>query len=257
MAPRFGTWKPLPEADDQALIVPTIAVVHSIVGSARGAYNYFRDSTNIESHWITTKAGEAWQCMESDRRADANYKVNRFSDGTRYCGALSMETEDNGDPDRDPWTDAQMETIIEWFRWCNREFGIPLRVCATPFAPGIGYHSLHPMIWTNVRGKTCPGAVRINQFNHEIMPELLGVKPAPAPVQEDDIMKSNLAWFREKAGSDAVVHCYKFNDAGIATWMPTQKHIDVQLFFGVQMVPPIDPVLWQTCAVVNGPLKNI
>lgn len=185
MAAKFGIWKPLPEADEQSLIVPTIMVAHSIVGSARSAYNYFRDGTTIESHWITTKGGEAWQCMEADRRADANYKVNRFWDGKRWCGALSMETEDNGDPDRDPWTDAQIDTLVEWFRWGNREFGIPLTLCKSAFEPGIGYHSLFPMVWTNVRGKTCPGTARIRQFHEVILPRLT----APTtPAQEGQMI---------------------------------------------------------------------
>lgn len=188
MAPRFGIWKPLPEAQSQDLIVPTIAIAHSIVGSARGAYNYFRDSTSIESHWIGTKAGEAWQIMEANRRADANYKVNRFYSNGKWCGALSFETEDNGNPNTDPWTDAQIEMLIEWFRWCNAEFDIPLQVCRTPFEAGIGFHSLHPYHWTNAPGKTCAGTIRNRQFYDIIVPALAGKPTTYTPFDEEDDM---------------------------------------------------------------------
>lgn len=181
MAPRFGTWMPLPEADSQPHIVPTQMIVHSIVGSARGAYSHFRNNTSIESHWITTKSGEAWQLMESDRSADANYKANRRPDGT---GALSMETEDNRDPDRDPWTGAQLDTIVDWFEWGHRTYGIPLVLCRAWDAPGIGYHTLFPDHWTNVRGKTCPGKVRIAQFHDIVVPRL--TQPTTHAYPEDD-----------------------------------------------------------------------
>lgn len=169
MAPRYGIWKPLPEAQAQARIRPTQMIAHSIVGSARSAYNYFRDGTTIESHWIMTKAGEVWQLMEADRRADANYKANRWANGT---GALSMETEDNRDPDRDPWTRAQIDRLIDWFCWGNATFGIPLVLPEGPADPGIGYHTLFPNHWTNVSGKSCPGRVRIEQFHDLILPAL-------------------------------------------------------------------------------------
>lgn len=188
MAPRFGIWKPLPEAQSQPSIVPTIAIVHSIVGSARSAYNYFRDSTSIESHWILPKTGEAWQCMEADRSADANYKVNRWKDGSTYRGALSMETEDNGNPNTDPWTDHQLIELIDWFRWCHDTFGIPLRVCRTPFEPGIGFHSLHPYHWTNSPGKTCAGTIRNRQFYDIIVPSLTGKPTTTTPFDEEDDM---------------------------------------------------------------------
>ena len=150
-AARYGIWKPLPEAQSQARIRPTQMIAHSIVGSARSAYNYFRDSTKIESHWVMTKAGEVWQLMEADRQADANYKANRWANGT---GALSMETEDNRDPDRDPWTKAQLDGLIAWFRWGHATFDIPLVLPDGPADPGIGYHTLFPNHWTNAAGKT-------------------------------------------------------------------------------------------------------
>lgn len=200
MAPRYGIWRPLPEHASQQRIRPTQMIAHSIVGSARSAYNYFLNGTSIESHWIMTKAGEVWQLMESDRRADANYMANRWANGT---GALSMETEDNSNPDRDPWTHAQVRGLIDWFRWGHQTFGIPLELPVRPADPGIGYHTLHPNHWTNVRGKTCPGRVRIEQFYDLILPALSRPKPTPQENDEmvDDIIGLHTAYFGVTPGT--------------------------------------------------------
>lgn len=202
-APRFGIWKPLPEYASQGRIRPTQMIAHSIVGSARGAYNYFRDSTSIESHWITTKAGEVWQLMDADRQADANYLANRRPDGT---GALSNETEDNGNPDRDPWTHAQLQALIDWFRWGHDTFGIPLEVCRTHDAPGIGYHTLHPRHWTTVPSKTCPGVVRKQQFHDLIVPALRHAPPVKPEETTDMIGTEIIAAYGEAGYLLATLH---------------------------------------------------
>lgn len=208
-APRYGIWKPLPEHDRQARIRPTQMIVHSIVGSARGAYNYFKNSTGIESHFIMTKAGEVWQLMDTDRRADANYKANQWANGT---GALSMETEDNGNPDRDPWTHAQVQGIINWFRWGHETFGIPLRLPTSPAEWGIGYHTLWPNHWTNVPGKTCPGVVRKEQFYDLILPALTKTQ---APQEEDHMDWSSMlaAMLRHRKGNELTTQ-----EWGVVAW---------------------------------------
>ena len=120
--------------------------------------------------------------MDLDRKADANYRANHRPDGT---GAHSMETEDNGHPDTDPWTASQLDEIIAWFLWEHETYGIPLVLCPRWDAPGIGYHVLFPHDWTNVRGKTCPGRVRIEQFHDVILPAVTAgnghAPPTPDP----------------------------------------------------------------------------
>lgn len=199
---RYGTWKGLPEASSQPLIRPTQMIAHSIVGSARSAYNYFRDGTSHESHWIFPWDGEAWQLMESNRRADANYRANRWPNGT---GALSAETEDNRDPDNQPWTDPQVDRLIDWFRWGNAMFAIPLRLCPGPAEPGIGYHTLWPNHWSKYAGKTCPGRVRIEQFHDLILPALTQPK-------ENDMEPRAFV----KAGFLAALRRYPHNEGEMA-----------------------------------------
>lgn len=180
-------WRPLPEATSQPTIRPTQVILHTIVGSAASAYRYFRDSTSLESHFIVTFGGSVWQLMATNRRADANGSANRRPDGT---GALSVETEDHGAAtvEDTPWTPEQVEAIVELCVWACRTYGIPTRACRNPNDPGIGFHSMFGSgkgLWTEVRGKTCPGRARKEQFPGivaEVARRVAGGAPAaPAP----------------------------------------------------------------------------
>jgi hypothetical protein len=153
---------------------------HSIVGSAEGAYQYFAGSTAIESHFIVKKNGYFWQIMSLGEQADANFRANAF--------AGSIETEDNGNPNTDPWTSAQIDTLV----WLSLEMRrlrprIARRKCRTWTDAGLGYHTLFPQ-WTNVRGKTCPGAIRKRQWASTVLPRFL-----TGSVEEDDDMTSEQA----------------------------------------------------------------
>jgi hypothetical protein len=93
----------------------------------------------------------------------ANFRANAF--------AGSIETEDNGHPDTDPWTAAQLDTLV----WLSPEMRRPRPLIArrkwrTSDDAGIGYHSLFPGQWTNVPGKTCPGRIRIRQWGERVLP---------------------------------------------------------------------------------------
>jgi N-acetylmuramoyl-L-alanine amidase len=145
-SPHGGHWRPLPDSGREPAIAMQTVIHHSIVGSAEGAFQYFAGSTAIESHFIVKKSGYFWQCMSLGEQADANFRANAF--------AGSIETEDNGDPDRDPWTPAQIDTLV----WLSLEMRrlrplIARRKCRTWDDPGIGYHTLFPSQWTNVPGK--------------------------------------------------------------------------------------------------------
>jgi hypothetical protein len=185
-SPHGGDHKLLPEWNRQPRITPTTIIDHSIVGSALGAWYYFRDQTGIESHFIVRGApsgsadGRIWQLMDTGRRADANLDANAF--------AISIETEDNGDPDHFPWSRRQLESL----RWLHAKLRavhptIPRRRCPSPRGGGLGYHSMWgaPSPWTPVRGKTCPGRpVRVGQWNNTLLPAFLGA-------QEDDVLNND------------------------------------------------------------------
>jgi hypothetical protein len=175
-SPHGGHWRPLPDSGREPAITMRAVIHHSIVGSAEGAYQYFAGSTAIESHFIVKKNGYFWQCMSLGEQADANFRANAF--------AGSIETEDNGDPDTDPWTPAQLNTLV----WLSLEMRrlrprIARRRCRTWDDAGLGHHTLFPSQWSNVPGKTCPGAIRKRQWANTVLPRFL-----TGSAEEDDDM---------------------------------------------------------------------
>jgi hypothetical protein len=193
-SPHGGSHKLLPEWRSQARITPVLIIDHSIVGSALGAWWYFHDSTGIESHFIIrgrrsgSADGHIWQLMDTDRQADANLQANNK--------AISIETEDDGDPDNQPWTTAQLRSLI----WLHNKLAsiyptIRRREATDCDGPGLGYHSKlgAPSCWTPVVGKTCPGRpVRVRQWQQTLLPAFLH------PEEEDDFMAlfDNVAEFQ-------------------------------------------------------------
>jgi N-acetylmuramoyl-L-alanine amidase len=153
-SPHGGSHKLLPEWQSQPRITPVLIIDHSIVGSAIGAWWYFHDTTGIESHFIIrgrrsgSADGHIWQLMDTDRRADANWQANNK--------AISIETEDDGDPDTQPWTTAQLQSLI----WLHNKLAslyptIRRREATDCDGPGLGFHSKlgAPSCWTPVAGK--------------------------------------------------------------------------------------------------------
>lgn len=172
-----------PESDAQPAIRPTQFIVHSIVApwSARRTYEYWRDSTNLESHFGIDYAGAVGQYIGTHTRADANAGANRRPDGT---GAVSAETASNTSA-TDLWNDKQIEELIALGVWLHREEGIPLRICRSHDDPGYGYHRLHAA-WSS-GGTACPGDARVNQFRKVVFPGIVKRakgQPSPAPVED-------------------------------------------------------------------------
>lgn len=173
-----------PESDNQQAIRPTQFIVHSIIApwTARRTYEYWRDSTSLESHFGVDYEGTVGQYIGTETRADANAGANRRGDGT---GAVSAETASNLEGS-DPWNAKQIEDLIAIGAWLHERHGIPLRICRTHSDPGFGYHSMFPQWSTN--GTACPGKARIKQFREVVFPGIVaratGTTP---PIEEDDV----------------------------------------------------------------------
>lgn len=187
-APHGGRLRLLPESSAQLPITPRTLIYHSIVGSAQGAFNYFRDRSNLESHFIVTSTGEVWQLIDTQRRADANYQANRW--------AISVETEDRGDPDTQPWTAQQLDALAWIAAEVNRLHGIPLVKVPRWDGAGIGYHSQYRE-WSPVV-KTCPGVVRVRQFHEVLLPRIVGGRTAQQ--QEDGMASDEYEALRQQIG---------------------------------------------------------
>jgi hypothetical protein len=126
--------------------------------------------------------------MSRDEKADANLDANTYG--------ISHETEDNGDPDNDPWTRAQLETLAALALQDIATFGIPKRLspsCSDP--AGIGFHTIFgaPSCWTP-SVKSCPGTVRKRQFYDTLWPMIL----EGATDMEADLSASAKTWLDQK-----------------------------------------------------------
>jgi hypothetical protein len=170
-----------PESDQQAAIKPTQFIYHSIAApwTAQRTYEFWRDGTNLESHFGLGFAGDLAQYIGTQTRADANYRANRRPDGT---GAISLESASNLEH-TDPWTDEQIPKLIDVGVWAHRTHAIPLRICRTWDDPGFGWHALHSE-WS-VSGTACPGAARIKQFKEIVFPGI--VARANGSTEEEDM----------------------------------------------------------------------
>ncbi|WP_405893668.1 peptidoglycan-binding protein [Streptomyces sp. NBC_00104] len=167
-----------PESDGQPAIRPTQFIAHSIAApwTPKRTYEYWRDSTNLESHFGLGYDGSLGQFIGTQTRADATAAANRRADGT---GAISLESASNRKAS-DPWTDAQVEMLIRLGVWVHQEHPVPLRLCRTWDDPGFGYHRMFSQ-W-NPSGHSCPGDARVTQFRKIVFPGIVaragGGKPS-------------------------------------------------------------------------------
>jgi hypothetical protein len=173
-----------PESDSQPAIKPTQFIVHSIVApwTPQRTYEYWRDSTNLESHFGLGYDGSLGQFIGTETRADANAAANRRADGS---GAVSLESASNLEAS-DPWTAAQVESLIRLGVWLHEKHGIPLRICRTADDPGFGYHRLHSA-W-NPDGHACPGDARVTQFKTVVFPGIVARATGQTNPPEEDPM---------------------------------------------------------------------
>lgn len=178
-----------PESDSQPAIVPTQMIFHSIAAAwtPTRTYEFWRDSTNLESHFGLGYDGALAQYIGTQTRADANYLANRRPDGT---GAISLESASDNDHS-DPWTPEQIKELIELGVWGHRTHGIPLRICRTADDPGYGYHRLYAD-WS-VGGTLCPGDARVRQFKTVVFPGIVArASGTPAPTQPTAVDRRRL-----------------------------------------------------------------
>ncbi|MFI9721536.1 peptidoglycan-binding protein [Streptomyces sp. NPDC052396] len=170
-----------PESDAQPAIRPTQVIFHSIAApwTPERTYEYWRDSTNLESHFGVGFDGRIAQYIGTETRADSNMHANRRSDGS---GAVSVETASNMDA-TDEWTPEQVNTLIKLGVWMHERHGVPLRICRWASDPGFGVHRMFSD-WSD-GGTECPGDARAAQFRNEVFPGIVkaagGKAPDPAP----------------------------------------------------------------------------
>lgn len=167
----------LPENDTQARITPRAIILHTAVDAPGPTtlYGYFsRADVGAQSHFFVKLDGTVEQYASTTVKANANRRADDF--------AVSIETEDEGRPDRLPWTQAQVDAIVALRSWLCDTHTIPRRVIESPTGPGIGWHSQWNAAdgstpWSLYRGKTCPGKARVPQIKSTIIPRLQTKEP--------------------------------------------------------------------------------
>jgi hypothetical protein len=165
-----AAWLPIPENATQPHRVPTQFILHTAVMLHSPRSVWLR--SGVESTGWLAIDGKSEQYLDSMVRADANYDANRT--------AISWESADHGDPDHEPWTDAQVEEWAHILLWAHNAHGIPLRACTSATGSGIGYHAQFHA-W-NKSNHSCPGAARIRQVPGIIARAVELSKPTPPVV---------------------------------------------------------------------------
>lgn len=166
-----------------------IICLHTMVGYLASTDSMFRSSgfSGVESHfgvggaWGSDVAqnldGVVYQWQDPTFTADANLNGNHR--------VISIETADNAPKsasDIKPWTPKQLDSIVELVAWLCHTYDIPVALIADtkPGRRGIAYHrqGIDPWrvsggeLWSNSRGKECPGDVRIAQIKNVIIPRV-------------------------------------------------------------------------------------
>lgn len=159
----------IPAPPNDPTIKPRLCIFHVDAGNANSLYDLFtrnQKSSGIESHLFVRKNGEVEQYRSIYTQADANYKANDF--------AVSVETQGYGDGE---WTPEQIESLKDISLWLNSEAHIPLIKATAWNGEGFGYHIQFgsPGYWTPV-AKSCPGPLRIKQYNNILLPWMNSLK---------------------------------------------------------------------------------
>lgn len=176
-------WKPIPENDSQPRIVPVGVVDHSAGGAAE-LYGWWMNdqSKGLESHfWIDDDEdpdgyATVYQYIDTEVRADANGEGNRWLEGGKYVGLISIETSSTTHAS-EPWTPSQIKSLIRLHIWLIETHPTIPPVEMPKSSRNSDWHgqAWHikqgtPGSWTRAAGKVCPGGERIRQCREDVYP---------------------------------------------------------------------------------------
>ena len=191
-------WRPVERyKSGNRLAVPMTrydAVVgHTAVSNATPSmHEYFNVAGRATPHVYFGQHGECEQYIDTDFRSSA------VLNGNHRC--ITWESWD-GWPNWPngvcpPWTDEQIEAMIDFVKWCHEVHKIPVAQMpdSKSTSRGIGWHRLgidgnfptgllrgrvpEGEVWSYSSGKTCPTDLRIKQIVEEIIPRANGVSMA-------------------------------------------------------------------------------
>ncbi len=168
-------------------------VLHTAVSNKSSLFDSMNVPGTPTSHFYVDKTGGVEQYVDTDIRSSANLE------GNHDC--LTIESWDgfgvlwhDGDP-VPPWNEDQVAGLIGLVAWLCETHGIPAQrlTSSLPGTRGIGWHRQgidgdfprgllsgrvrDGELWSESRGKACPGEARIRQVGRTVIP---GVVAAPA-----------------------------------------------------------------------------
>lgn len=166
-------WKPY---DPERYITPTTIILHTNAVNSEDPGS----TGGLSWHFQCGEHGDIYQHRDTETRAAANVQANAF--------AISIETWDGGDPEGNPWSDAQLDALVKLIDWCCTTHNIPRVQPGTWDSAGIGYHRMFSE-W-NKPVHSCPGDTRAAQFHDVLLPRLQ--QPS-----EDDLNDDQNKWLQE------------------------------------------------------------
>ena len=205
-------------------------ILHSSAAESHSLYDWFMNpGAQASAHFHVAKDGTVEQYIDTKYMSWASASGNPRS--------ISIETQGcTSGHESEPWTDAQMKSIIALVSWIVDTHDIPKRLMESSATTqhGIGWHRLgidgnFPTsgvlrgrsqrgggeVWSSARGKVCPGDGRIKQMSDVLAGVEGKVSPAPAkPSKPSPKPSSGKAWpaaplpitDKHTAASDAAWH---------------------------------------------------
>lgn len=197
-----AVWRPVASKGRKALTEYNRVNFHVAVSEASSLWDYFNKTSSPDSHFYVRRDGSTEQYVDTSQRAFADYEGN---DAT-----ISIETQGGvNNPNGEPWTDAQRETLAQIYAWAVQTHGIAVAQASSSHkdssSRGMSWHRLGidgnfpalpdiragrnqrggGMRWSTSSGKACPGDAKIQSVPgifaraQEILAGSIG--PAPDP----------------------------------------------------------------------------
>lgn len=194
-----GKLRNIPPGVNDPAIIAMGAILHVDSGNSGSLYSYFNGpSGGIESHFFIRKDGVVEQYRDTAYEADANLHANSFSKNGKLYGYVSIETQGF---DKGEWNATQLDEIKKLLLWLSHTHNFPLKRCANPTDPGVGYHVMFgaPGPWTPV-AKDCPGPDRVKQYNtilvpwfkNATIPPVVPPKPPVTPPKDESMSAADV-----------------------------------------------------------------
>lgn len=182
------------------MAAPRLLIFHSHSGpgteTAAKVKSYIERSWAGGDHGVTVPhehldvEGPRTQLLPWDRVGISSYRANPF------CIGVETADRQGANIEAEPWSEGQLQAMAEICVEFAQRTGYPIERATAWDGHGIGYHSMwgqntvlfpNRNPWTMYKGKTCPGAFRISQFD-EVLAEanrMLGGGESPWPFPVD------------------------------------------------------------------------